>query len=73
MNSKENVGNLDRIIRVYAAIFLMASFALGLIPGVTGIALFIAGIFLLITALIGVCPFYKLTGIHTTRRRSHAR
>ena len=60
-----NVGAIDRILRIIIGIVLIA-FALGFIA--TGSAhawLGWIGVIQLLTALVGSCPLYSITGLST--------
>lgn len=60
-----NVGMVDRLIRLLLAVVL---FYLGLVlyaHTALGIGLTIAAFIPLLTAIVGVCPLYRLLGIRT--------
>ncbi|WP_099826935.1 YgaP family membrane protein [Oceaniglobus indicus] len=67
-----NEGKLDRIVRAVLGLILI------LLPLATSIALFanpvmywgalIVGVVLLVTAVTGFCPAYRLLGVNTCRR-----
>lgn len=60
-----NTSKFDRVARVFFAAILIA---LGVMHGATaplGIIAIVAGIGVLITAITGLCPIYKLFGICT--------
>lgn len=61
-----NEGSLDRIIRLILAgvFFLLAFFWLG---GIGQIASYVLAAVMLITAIVGFCPLYKILGISTLR------
>ena len=60
-----NVGTTDRIVRVIAVVAaLIGAFALG-IGTVGGIALLVVAGILGVTAMVGVCPLYRVLGINT--------
>ena len=67
---KNNMGSLDRSIRVLAAIAIAILYFSGTITGTLGVVLLvIAGVFLL-TSLIGFCPLYTILGLNTCSRKS---
>ena len=67
---KNNMGSLDRSIRVLAAIAIAILYFSGTITGTLGVVLLvIAGVFLL-TSLIGFCPLYTVLGMNTCSRKS---
>lgn len=60
---KNNVGGIDRIIRIVAGLALLAAFFL-----TTGGAwhwLYLIGIVPLATGLMGSCPLYSILGLST--------
>ncbi len=64
---KMNVGSLDRLLRLLLA---SALFYLGLFSysgtGL-GLGLVIAGVVMLVTALVGFCGLYQFLGIRTSQ------
>jgi hypothetical protein len=66
---KTNMGNTERLIRLMAAVAILALYLLGFLPGVWAtVLLVIAGVFFL-TSLVGYCPLYGILGIHTNRKK----
>lgn len=62
---KNNVGNIDRIIRILLSVVLVILWFTGTLTGTMGIvALVLAGVFTL-TAAIGFCPLYAIFGLNT--------
>jgi hypothetical protein len=55
---KQNMGNLDRIIRVVLAIIFAVLYFSGTVTGTFGIILLILGGVFLVTSLISFCPLY---------------
>lgn len=67
---KNNMGSLDRSIRVLAAIAIAILYFSGTITGTLGLVLLVvAGVFLL-TSLVGFCPLYTILGLNTCSRKS---
>ncbi len=65
---KQNMGLIDKVLRILVAIVIAALFFAKVISGVLAIVLLIvAGIFIL-TSLIGFCPLYKPFGMDTTKK-----
>jgi Protein of unknown function (DUF2892) len=62
-----NIGYADRFIRFVVGLALIA-LALGYIPGMPAQMWGWIGVIPLVTALIGVCPVYKLLGVNTCSR-----
>ncbi|MFM8911863.1 MAG: DUF2892 domain-containing protein [Flammeovirgaceae bacterium] len=66
---KKNMGNEDRIIRVVAAIAIIALYFGGVISGtVATILLVVAGAFIA-TSFISFCPLYLPLGLNTIRKK----
>jgi hypothetical protein len=68
----QNVGLLDRILRLLAGIGLIA-WASGYVPAMSEVPSWgwlgvLVGAVLAVTALSGVCPAYALFGFNTCRR-----
>ena len=61
--SRLNVGNLDRLVRLFLGLFLMAGAATGVI-GPWGYI----GLVLMLTGVAAYCPVYALVGFSTTSR-----
>ena len=60
-----NVGLIDRVLRVAAGLFLVA-LALGYIPGYQTVWGWL-GLVPLATGLFGTCPIYSMLGVNTCR------
>ncbi|MCS6916115.1 MAG: DUF2892 domain-containing protein [Chitinophagales bacterium] len=67
MSYLENVGTLDRLLRVITAIVIVVSFFHHQISGPGGIVLLVFAVGLLASAVFGFCPLYRLLGIATNR------
>ena len=61
--SQLNVGNIDRTIRIFLGIGLIALAATGTI-GMWGYV----GVALVLTGVVALCPLYSLLGLRTTMR-----
>lgn len=64
---KKNMGNVDRILRIIAALILAALYFTDVITGTLGIVVVIFAGVLLLTSLVGNCPSYTLLGINTCK------
>jgi hypothetical protein len=58
-----NVGTIDRVLRVIAGLTLIA-LALGYFPGYQSVWGWV-GVIPLITGFVGTCPVYSLFGMNT--------
>jgi hypothetical protein len=65
---KNNMGNLDRVIRVLAAIILSLLYFINVITGTLGLVLLVlSGVFVL-TSFVSFCPLYIPLGINTCKK-----
>ncbi len=65
---KPNMGNTDKVIRILAAIIIIALYFANQISGTTAIILLIlSGIFIL-TSFMSFCPIYLPFGISTRKK-----
>ncbi len=61
---KQNVGGIDKILRIVVGIALVAATALGALP-VWGYI----GVVPLVTGIAGFCPLYPLLGVSTCKAK----
>ena len=66
---KMNEGIADRIARAYIGDALLITAVLGPLPSFVNGMLGIVGATLVVTAMAGRCPLYKLLGIDTTSHK----
>ena len=65
---KQNMGNLDKAIRVLIAVVIAVLYFTGVINGTVAIVLLVfAGVFIA-TSLIGTCPLYLPFNISTKKK-----
>jgi hypothetical protein len=62
----KNLGPKDRIVRTVLAIGLAVLAYVGVFGGVAQIVVGVIAAYLLITALLGICLFYKLAGVDSS-------
>ncbi|MBO9346262.1 MAG: DUF2892 domain-containing protein [Chloroflexi bacterium] len=67
---QKNMGNLDRGIRIAAALVIAALIATGALSGVLAVILGVIAVAFLLTSLIGFCPLYAPLGINTCQRKN---
>lgn len=67
---KKNMGAADRVIRLIAAIVLIALYFSGIVSGITGIVFVVVAVVFLFTSLISYCPLYTLIGLNTCQKSS---
>jgi hypothetical protein len=66
----QNMGLVDRAIRLLLAILVVVLFVSGRISGWVGTVLGILAVILALTSLFGICPLYLPFKISTKARRS---
>jgi uncharacterized membrane protein len=66
---KQNVGTIDRVIRVLLAVIVGILYFTGAISGVAAIILGVLAVIFLVTGIVGFCPLYTLFHLNT---RKHA-
>ncbi len=62
---KNNMGMIDKVLRVSLAVVVGVLIALGELQGTAAIVLGIFAAIFLITSLVGFCPLYTLVGLKT--------
>jgi hypothetical protein len=62
---KQNVGGIDKILRIILGIALVAATVLGYLP-IWGYI----GVVPLVTGLVGFCPLYPLLGLSTCKTKN---
>jgi len=67
---QKNMGNLDRGIRIAAALVIAALIATGALSRVLAVILGVIAVAFLLTSLIGFCPLYAPLGINTCQRKN---
>ncbi|GAB4348137.1 MAG: DUF2892 domain-containing protein [Gammaproteobacteria bacterium] len=61
----KNMGNLDRTLRIAAAVVIAVLYLTNIISGTAAIVLGVIAAVFVLTSLIGFCPAYPLLGINT--------
>lgn len=69
MHMKKNVGNMDKAIRIAAAVIAAALYFTETVSGLPGIILLAAGVIPALTSVVGFCPMYTVLGINTCPAR----
>lgn len=64
---KQNMGNIDKVIRLIIAVILASLYFTGVATGTLGIALIVVAGVLLITTITGFCGLYTILGINTCK------
>ncbi|MCA9900894.1 MAG: DUF2892 domain-containing protein [Ardenticatenaceae bacterium] len=55
---KQNMGSMDRVIRVVVAVVIAALYFTNVISGTVAIILGVLGLIFVLTSAIGFCPLY---------------
>ena len=66
---KPNMGTTDKVVRILAAIVVIALYAAHVISGTLAIVLLIFAAVLIITSFISFCPMYSPFGISTIKKK----
>ncbi len=66
----KNMGTVDRVIRIAAAVAVIALYAMGQISGTVAIVLGVIAAAFILTSLIGFCPAYPILGINTCGKQN---
>jgi hypothetical protein len=67
---KQNMGTIDRIVRVVLAAVVAVLFFTGQITGTAAIILGILAVVFVLTSVLGFCPLYLPFGISTRRKKA---
>jgi len=66
---KQNMGTIDRVIRVILAILVLVLYLAGSISGTAAIILGIFAVIFVLTSLVGFCPLYVPLKISTKKKK----
>ncbi|NPV03019.1 MAG: DUF2892 domain-containing protein [Brevinematales bacterium] len=64
---KQNMGLIDRIVRLVIAAAAGVLYFTGIVTGVWGIVLLAVGGIFILTSVFGVCPLYMIFGFSTKK------
>lgn len=67
---KTNIGSLDKVVRLLAAVVLVILFYANVLKGIIGIVALVVALTLTVTCFIGICPFYSLLKIDTKSKKT---
>ncbi|MEO7266285.1 MAG: DUF2892 domain-containing protein [Ferruginibacter sp.] len=62
---KKNMGNTDRIVRIFLAVLFVVLYFTNTVTGTFGIVLLVLASIFVITSLVSFCPLYTLVGLNT--------
>ncbi len=66
---KQNMGTIDRVIRVFLAVLVLVLYLKGSISGTAAIILGIFAVIFFLTSLVGFCPAYVPFNISTKKKK----
>jgi hypothetical protein len=66
---KQNMGNLDKAIRVAVAIIIAVLYFTHIISGTIAIVLLVFAAVFVLTSAVGTCPLYLPFGISTKKEK----
>jgi small-conductance mechanosensitive channel len=66
---KNNMGTIDKVIRILVAVVIAVLFFTKVITGVLGIVLLALAIIFVLTSLISFCPLYLFFGLNTGKKK----
>lgn len=67
---KQNMGNIDRIVRLLAAIVIAVLYFTNTISGTVGILLLVLAAVFVVTSFVRRCPLYLPFGISTLKKKT---
>lgn len=67
---QKNVGNIDRLVRLSAALVIAVLYFMNVISGTTAVVLGVVALAMVVTSLVNFCPLYRLLGINTCQVKS---
>lgn len=66
---KQNMGGVDRIVRVTIAVVLAVLYFTGTVTGWLAIVLLGFAVVMVLTSFVGTCPLYLPFGLSTLRKK----
>jgi hypothetical protein len=64
---KQNMGSIDRVIRVVVAVVIAALYFTNVISGTVAIILGVLGLVFVLTSVVGFCPLYAPLKLSTKK------
>lgn len=68
MKFNKNMGSIDKVVRILAAILFGYLYFSGTVTGVLGIVLLVLGLIFILTSLVSFCPLYLPFNISTLKK-----
>lgn len=67
---KTNMGKIDRVARIGAAIGIAILYSANILTGTLGMILLFVAVALVLTSFVGFCPLYAPFSISTLRKKT---
>lgn len=65
---KKNMGSVDKVVRILAAIAIIALYYASMLSGLVATILLIVAVVFIATSFIGTCPLYLPFGLSTRKK-----
>ena len=65
---RKNMGSIDKVVRVFAAIAIIALYYAGVLSGLVATILLVVAVIFIATSFIGTCPLYLPFGLSTRKK-----
>jgi K+-transporting ATPase A subunit len=65
---KKNMGSIDKVVRILAAIAIIIIYYNGMVSGLVATILLIVAAIFIATSFIGTCPLYLPFGLSTRKK-----
>jgi hypothetical protein len=65
---KQNIGTIDKVIRVLLAVIVVALYFTHVIAGTLAIILLVLAAILVVTSIVGICPLYMPIRLSTRKK-----
>ena len=65
---KQNMGTIDKVIRILVAVVVVVLYFTNVISGTLGIILLILAAIFVVTSFLGFCPLYLPFGLSTNKK-----
>jgi len=66
---KKNMGTFDRVIRILAAVVIIALYFMNILSGTVAIILLALSAIFILTSFLSFCPLYLPFGLSTTGKK----
>jgi hypothetical protein len=70
MKLNKNMGSIDKVVRILAAIIFGYLYFSGIVTGILGIILLVLAVVFILTSLISFCPLYLPLKFSTVKKEN---